>query len=256
MRQLARILCFSFVVHSVHGHILVDNFNTGGALAGSTPQTGNAWQSSGGSGTLSKQNGFLTIDSSVSQKVESLFPAFSSGTIYAGLTFEITTAPVTSWIFPFTFRGLNASGGDQVGRVFITKGSSATSYKIGIDNNMDNPVWWPVELQQGDEHRIVLGFTENGSLDFTRFWLDPTSAGSAFIAEPAENLTAEVFGFRFNAFNNTIGDLTVDDLIITTDFFAAAAIPEPSTLLLLVFPLLAAARRKQRTPTSRRNPDA
>lgn len=219
------------IVSTGFSEILRDNFDTPGLLVGSSPQIGSPWQSAGGSGTLVKSDGSLEIDPAVSQKVESLFTPVSNGTIYAAFSFQITSALTKPWILPLTFRGTNLSGGDQVGRIFISTAPSG-GFRIGIENNMDNPTWWPESLQQGVEYLAVLAFTENGASDFTTLWLNPTSAASPSIFEPLENITNEIFGIRLNSLNNSNGGgLAIDDLVVTRDYFAP--VPEPSTWALL-----------------------
>ena len=217
------------IVSTGFSEIIRDTFDTPGPLAGSTPQVGNIWQTNGGSGNLIKSGGSLELAAGVSEEVESFFAPVSNGTIYAAFNFRITTALTKPWVFPFTFRGITFSGGDQVGRIFIS--TTAGGFRIGVENNMDNPTWWSTPLEQGVEYLAVLAFTENGASDYTTLWLNPTSALSPSISEPLENITDEVFGIRLNSLNNSNGGIAIDNLVVTRDYFAA--VPEPSTLVLL-----------------------
>jgi len=228
MKPLSGILVVVVLAGTCHAQVLHDTFEIDGPLAGSSPLVGGTWMSSGGSGTLMKTGGVIVLDPAHTQKVESQFTSFSAGTQFVGLDIEVTSAPSTPWMMPVNFRGINASGGDQVGRVFVSQGSTQNTCVVGIENDKDNPVWWPSELVVGIGYRLVLGFTENGLLDCTRLWVNPSSTNDPSIAEVPEDVTGSVFGLRVNGFNNSDGALEMDNLIVTEDFEVAADFtPEP-----------------------------
>jgi hypothetical protein len=209
--------------------LLLESFDRVGSLADSQPAVGNVWTAiPGGSGVLSKVSGTLRISSAVSQEVQTTFAAISAGSVYAGFDLKVISAPTTPWLLPLTFRGQNTSGGNMVGRVFVNTGTSAGTFRIGIDNDKEASVWWTTELNAGASYRIVLGFRENGSADVTTLWVNPASETDPSISEVPENVTGEIYGLRVNAYHGIDGALEIDDLIVTSDFKDAATVSRPS----------------------------
>ncbi len=223
MKQISAAVALSAIGGLHAAPLISENFNAAGILAGSSPSIGAVWQAVDGSGSLQKSSGTLRIEPGISQEVESLFPDVSAGTVYAGLNVQVTSAPASPWILPVTFRGKNVSGGDQVGRLYISTGTSAGHYRVGIENNLDQPVWWPTELSVSASYRLVLGFTENGVEDVTVLWVDPATESDSSISETPENITDAIFGLRLNAYIGSSGAMRIDNLVVTRDFLEAAA---------------------------------
>jgi len=214
--QLVAIFAFGFV--SVDAQILYDHFDDDGPLVGSTPAIGNPWEVSTGERPIMKANGVITLSPTIDQELESKITPFSRGTIYAGVTIQATEPIVRSWIIAMSFKGPNVSGGDQVGRLFVDESPTSETFRLGVDNDKDNPMWWPEELELNQTYRVVLGFKEDGEKDVTTLWVNPQSESDPSVSDEVEEVTTEIYGFCLNNINRSGGTITLDNLIVDKVF--------------------------------------
>jgi hypothetical protein len=232
---------FTLGVSQGSAQLIRDDFSTDGSLTGSVPDIGSAWTTiSGTPAQLQVISGRVRLTSAGDEDVQSTFAAQSGITLFAGFTLNYSVPPSSSGSLTLSFR--SAEG--YIGRIFLGQ-STANTFRIGIDNNLDNPVYWPSPLNISTDYRIVLGFTENGSSDRTTLWVSPTAINDPSVSEPTEAVTTAVTGFSFRQ-GGFSGDLAVDDLYVGTDF-SAATVPEPSTFLFLVGALGFLSLRRNRT---------
>lgn len=212
--------------------LLQDDFNINGSLSGQSPDAGSSWTVSGTN--LTASGGALQLPS-IDGEASSSFANESNTTIYAGLSFMVTQSPSMSGSFFFSF----LSGPMTVGRLFITSTGSSSTFDIGIENNLDNPVDWTSSLNVGQQYRAVVGFTEDGANDISRLWINPVTIGSASVADTAETVTASIDGIRLRSsdpfpLGSTGTELTLNEIYVGDSFTAASTVPEPSTSVLIM----------------------
>ncbi|MDQ8209793.1 PEP-CTERM sorting domain-containing protein [Coraliomargarita sp. SDUM461003] len=234
MKKQILILLSAIAFHSssIATTLLQDDFNTNGSLNGQSPDVGSSWTVSGTNLTVS--GGALQLPS-IDGEASSSFANESNTTIYAGLSFTVTQSPSMSGSFFFSFQ----SGPMTVGRLFITSTGSSSTFDIGIENNLDNPVDWTSSLNVGQQYRAVVGFTEDGANDISRLWINPVTIGSASVADTAETVTASIDGILLRSSDPfpsgaTGTELTVNQVYVGDSFADASSVPEPSTSVLIM----------------------
>lgn len=206
--------------------LLQDDFGADGTLNGQFPDIGSPWAVSGTNLSVSEGSLFLPNSDGAAS---SSFPSQSNGTLFAGISFAVTQSPSMSGSFFFSF----LSGPMTVGRLFVTSTGDSETFNIGVENNLDNPVAWTSALSVGVNYRAVVGFTEDGTSDLTRLWIDPVTIDSDSVADTAETVASSIDGIRLRSSDpfpswSTGSEILINEIYVG-DSFGAAAVPESNT---------------------------
>ncbi len=233
--------------------LVQEPFGLDGALVGTAPGTGGAWQSlSGTAGTLLVSGGRLQIQDDNTEDAESDFSLAQLGDVYVGFTLNMSAADLPSVGGDYFASFREGTGND--GRIFSYRpaGTAVGKFRLGLSNGEATAtVGWAEDLETGVDYRVVAKFTQNGANDFMTLWIGPTSEGSPSISTTGTALSASLSAFAFRQTSVT-GDMSIDNLIVATTF--AEAIPEPSTVLLSCLGCLLAAwavRRRAKSDVNR-----
>jgi len=219
------------------GPLIRDDFNRDGSLAGSDPRIGTTW-----SGHALPVNGAVYLG--VQQGMAATrFDPNKNTTLYAGFDLTINRVAGIGSGFVFSFM----EDERMIGRVFLLSRDSNQSFRLGIENNLDNPIEWPANFTLGTTLRVVVGLSENGSLDRTSLWINPVAIDSPYVFDTTQAFFSKMNGVvvRSTASGSDPAGF-VDNLYVGSDF--AAAIPEPASFgaLLASVALVSAASRKAR----------
>ena len=125
------------------------------------------------------------------------------------------------------------SGPVTVGRLFVTPTGDSETFNIGVENNLDNPLIWTSALSVGANYRAVVGFTEDGTSDLTRLWIDPVTIDSDSVADTAETVASSIDGIRLRSSDpfpswSTGSEILINEICVG-DSFGAVAVPESNT---------------------------
>lgn len=202
--------------------LIQDDFDRSGSLAGSSPEAGSVWTGDAlpvdGSVFLGVQNG----------EAVTRFASVRQATLYAGFDLTINNISALQGRFPFALMDDDS----MIARVFLRSADANQSYRLGIENNLDNAIFWPESFPVGTTLRVVVGLTENGSLDETRMWINPVSLDSPYVSDAIQPFLTKVNGVVIRSTTSGFqGAGALDDLYVGSDF--ATAIPEPSAAGLL-----------------------
>ena len=226
--------------------LIREEFGVEGALVGTAPGAGGAWQNlSGTAGTLLVSGGRLQIQDDNSEDAESDFSLAQLGDVYVGFTLNMSAADLPSVGGDYFASFREGTGND--GRIFSFRpaGTAAGKFRLGISNgDAAATAGWGEDLETGVDYQVVAKFTQNGANDFVTLWIGPNSEASASISTTGTALSASLSAFAFRQTSVT-GDMSIDHLVVATTF--AETIPEPSTVLLssLACLVLAWAIRRQ-----------
>lgn len=204
--------------------LVFDAFQKDGPLNNRLPLVGNAWKATGV--PLSAEKSALRL-SAVDGEVSTRFAEQSQATVYAGFSFVVTQSPEFSGTFFFSFLGQ-----DWVGRLFLSAAENPSTYRLGIENDQDNPIYWPAPLEVGTRYRAVVAFVENGPQDASVLWLDPEDEASPSVADGLEDVSPMIDGIVFR------GDepyrtyrpavVEIENVTVATDFSTVAKNDEPA----------------------------
>lgn len=235
------LIFFSFSVIS-HAAILVnDPFDVDGPLPGQNAPVGGMWT---GSGTPLQASAGALLLPAVTGSSSNLFTRQTQGTIYAGISFTVTQSPSSGGTFFFSF--LNSF--KSVARLFIVSNGNSSTYRIGIENDLDNPVYWQTPLSLNTAYHAVVGFSNIGDSDMSSLWINPANQSSTSVQDANEAVATSIDGISFRGASPsstiTRAQLIVDDVRVSDDF--SSVIPEPTTICLfgLAASVLAITRRR------------
>lgn len=222
------LICIS---HTTRAAILLDDqFNTNGPLPGQTPTVGGTWA---GSGTqLQVSVGALQLPS-VDGSASSSFTQQSQGSTFAGISFSVTQSPSSGGTFFFSFLD---SSDSSVARLFIVSSGDSSTFQIGIENDLDNPIYWNIPLSLNTTYLAVVGFSNNGAADTSTLWIDPVSQSSTSVQDASESVATSIEGIIFRGARPfggvTRAELSVSSIRVSDSF--NAVIPEPTIFGLLL----------------------
>ena len=169
---------------------------------------------------------------------------YASGTLYAGADFKFTALPsgTGGYFFHLKDNGTTAFKG----RVFAsTTGAAAGDYRIGIANAGNTPVFIPTDLVPGDSHHFVVGY-DTASGIATLYLDSPTETGGTVGTDAPSPVGITTVAMRQSlSSGNGMGQLNIDNVVVSTSYSEALSIPEPATLGLAAFGLLALSRRRR-----------
>ncbi len=206
--------------------VVYDRFETPGRLAGQTPMLGGVWTSVAGETYLLTQDvgpySGVATGPGVDEIVDSSFSPIVGKVVYVGFHLQLDSIPTSGVSAPVALTGLNVSERMVVARVVIAPGSEPGRARVGIDNGSGISTFWTQEIAPGEAVRVVVGFSENGTSDVSKLWINPVGISSDSIETSAAALVGEISGVRINAGNSSNGWLRVDNLVVTEVFDMAA----------------------------------
>jgi len=204
--------------------LIQDDFNRQGSLAGSNPNIGTTWTGDA-----------LPVDNAVhlgAQESEAAtrFTSVKGATLYAGFDFTVNTISALS-SFPFSFLDDTITPrSTSIGRVFVSSRDANQSFVVGIENNLDNPIYWPDRYTVGTTLRVVVGLTEDALMDQARLWINPVSIDSPSVADITQSFITQINGVIIRSTNSGFPSAALLDNLYVGRDFNAAAIPEPNVL--------------------------
>lgn len=169
---------------------------------------------------------------------------YTSGTLYAGLDFNLSALPAGTGNYFAHFKDTTNSG--FRGRVFATiVGAGAGTYRIGIADTTASYVTIATDLSLNSSHRFVVAI--NTATGKSTLYLDsPTETGGLVATDATTALAISTFAFRQSiASGNSMGTMVVDNLKVATTY-AETAIPEPTSLALLGLGCLSLLARRRK----------
>ena len=129
--------------------------------------------------------------------------AIISGTVYASFLFKVEAAPQNGTPFFVSFAGANKNGFteyntslSQHGRIFLTKGSDDTKFKIVSSKNSaaGTSATAPGEYNIGETYLAVMAyeFVDGTKNDVFTLWINPTAKGASTPAVTQSTESADV----------------------------------------------------------------
>jgi len=223
--------------------ILTDTFSY---ADGPLVAAGSPWAShSGTAGQVDVASGVVNVSQAESEDVNTPFSAFTTGTVYAGLDFNLSVLPTGAGNYFAHFK--DTTTGFR-GRVFATAtGAAAGSYRLGIADATATFVTIPVDLNLNSTHRFVVA-TDAATGRSTLYLDSATETGGTVATDATTALAAGVSGFALRqstASGAGMGVLTADNLSVATTYAEALAVPEPTSLAAIALGAAALLRRRR-----------
>lgn len=154
-------LLFLILAVPAVGDLVVDDFDReDGILVGSLLETGAAWETFQAGSEVQINSGAVLIDGGASEEVGVSFLKSSGKEVFYAYDLMVSRPPNKPWIFTSAFKGGYGGFTGSVGRIFVSSSPASGHFSIGVENDKDNPVWWPEDLLQGSTYRVVVGFFE------------------------------------------------------------------------------------------------
>jgi hypothetical protein len=186
---------------------------------------------SGTAGQVDVAGGVVNLTQAESEDVNKVLGStFSSGTLYAGLSFSFSALPSGTGGYFFHFKDAGTS--NLRGRVFATTtGAASGAFRLGVTNagNTLSSII-PTDISLNTNHRLVLSLnTATGASSLFLDTLTETGGVTASDAVTAVGITSIALRQSLSS-GNGMGVLGVDNLVVATTF-AQAAVPEASSFL-------------------------
>ena len=209
---------------------------------------GSPWTTHSGAtpGQVEVTSGVVNVSQAESEDVNTAFSAFTTGTVYAGLDFNLSVLPTGNGNYFAHFKDNTTSG--FRGRVFATTtGAAAGSYRLGIADASATFVTIPVDLALDTTHRFVVA--SDAATGRSTLYLDSaTETGGTVATDATSALAAGLSSFALRqstASGAGMGVLTADNLSVATTYAEAFAIPEPTSLAGVGLGAMAMLRRRR-----------
>jgi hypothetical protein len=223
--------------------ILTDTFSY---ADGPIVAPGSPWAShSGTAGQVDVASGVVNVSQAESEDVNTPFSAFTTGTVYAGLDFNLSVLPAGTGNYFAHFKD-TATG--FRGRVFATTTDAAAgSYRLAIADTTATFVTIPVDLALNTTHRFVVA--SDAATGRSTLYLDSaTETGGTVATDTTSALAAGISGFALRqstASGAGMGVLTADNLSVATTYAEAFAVPEPTSMAAVGLGAIALLRRRR-----------
>lgn len=157
-----------------------------------------------------------------------LFPnskKVESGTVYMSALFKVTKNIVTE--NPTYFLAMTKGTTGEYCKLFVLKGSSESTYKIGITKTVttaNKVAYYSQELTVGTTYLCVLGYTwvDGTTNDIASLWINPTNFTTQPTANAQESYSSDanqLDGFELQqrcTYNSTCPVVTVDGIRVAT----------------------------------------
>lgn len=125
------------------------------------------------------------------------------------------------------FKDNIATGTTFSGKVFV-QGVDATTFNLGISNNLNTPVYWGSSLSINTTYVVATRY--NAATGIASLWVNPASEASTFVSgtdAPALGRGLAAYGFRQSTAN---WSYTIDDLSVGTSFDeVCGGLPTPTS---------------------------
>ncbi|MCQ2310544.1 MAG: hypothetical protein MJZ64_02190 [Paludibacteraceae bacterium] len=182
-------------------------------------------------GYMDKAIGYAAQIEDKSTSDEDLYRPFpdskkiDSGTAYMSALFKVTKNIVTE--NPTYFLAMTKSSTGEYCKLFVLKGSSESTYKIGITKSVTTATrvaYCSQELTVGTTYLCVLGYTwkDDTSDDVASLWINPTNFTTQPTADATESYStdaSQLDGFELQqrcTYNATCPVVTVDGIHVAT----------------------------------------
>jgi hypothetical protein len=186
---------------------------------------------SGTANQVDVASGMVNLTQAESEDVNKLLGStFTTGTLYAGLSFNFSALPLGAGNYFFHFKDGTTSG--FRGRVFATTtGAASGAFRLGISDTTGTPsAIIPTDIALNTNHRLVLSL--DAATGRSSLFLDAlTETGGVTAIDTTSALGVSTIALRQSTASGAgMGVLRVDDLVVATTF-AQAAVPEASSFL-------------------------